>query len=99
MTSSGPSAGWYQDPSIRNTQRFWDGAGWTEQTRAPDYTEQLAEDARGRLTLAWLLAFLLPFVGFFLGWRLTDERLGHGIAVMLVSVATMATAIWLKLAF
>jgi hypothetical protein len=99
MTTIVPPAGWYTDPQIRGTQRFWDGVSWTEQTRPTDYTEQLAEDARGRLTLAWVLAFLFPIVGFFLGWRLTDERPRHGIAVMLVSVLTLICGIWLRFAF
>lgn len=29
------SAGWYQDPSDQNRQRYWDGAQWTEQVQAP----------------------------------------------------------------
>jgi hypothetical protein len=27
-----PAAGWYPDPSIPGTQRYWDGTKWTDQT-------------------------------------------------------------------
>ncbi len=29
------SAGWYQDPSDSNRQRYWDGVQWTEQVQGP----------------------------------------------------------------
>jgi hypothetical protein len=29
-----PSAGWYLDPDVRMVLRRWDGARWTEPTRA-----------------------------------------------------------------
>jgi hypothetical protein len=32
MNSQIPS-GWYPDPSGFNCERFWDGEGWTQQTR------------------------------------------------------------------
>lgn len=44
---SAPAAGWYDDPApgaAPGAQRFWDGSGWTEQTRpaAADLTEVAA---------------------------------------------------------
>jgi hypothetical protein len=28
-----PAAGWYPDPQIPGTQRWWDGTRWTDQTQ------------------------------------------------------------------
>lgn len=53
-----PPAGWYPDPQSGASERWWDGAAWTMQTRAPDvtvpaeplaeepFTEQVVEEAR-----------------------------------------------------
>ena len=30
---SSPQAGWYQDPQDQNSQRYWDGTQWTNQTQ------------------------------------------------------------------
>jgi hypothetical protein len=30
-----PPAGWYPDPSIAGSSRWWDGTRWTDQTRTP----------------------------------------------------------------
>ena len=32
--SAGPPPGWYPDPEMVGTQRYWDGSQWTEH-RAP----------------------------------------------------------------
>ena len=45
-----PAPGWYPDPSMRDTQRYWDGARWTEHVApvnagpAPAATDQLGPD-------------------------------------------------------
>ena len=30
MVNTKPGAGWYDDPSMVNTRRYWDGQAWTE---------------------------------------------------------------------
>jgi hypothetical protein len=32
-TAAQPAAGWYPDPQIPGTQRWWDGTRWTDQTK------------------------------------------------------------------
>lgn len=32
---TGPAPGWYDDPTMANTRRYWDGEQWTEH-RAPE---------------------------------------------------------------
>lgn len=34
-----PPAGWYPDPQSGVSERWWDGAAWTMQTRAPEVSE------------------------------------------------------------
>ncbi len=42
----------------------------------------------GLVTAGWIMAFLLPIVGFFVGLALLirGNRIGHGIGVMIASV-------------
>jgi Protein of unknown function (DUF2510) len=36
QTPAAPAPGWYPDPSIPGTQRYWDGTRWTDQTHTPE---------------------------------------------------------------
>jgi hypothetical protein len=64
MSSSAPvvvPAGWYLDPAVPGTQRWWDGASWTEQVApaAPVVPPQTF----GPRSLVWgIIAVVLPFV-------------------------------------
>jgi hypothetical protein len=33
--STGPAAGWYDDPEVRGQKRYWDGVRWTEHRAVP----------------------------------------------------------------
>lgn len=63
----GPPAGWYPDPSQPHTQRYWDGATWTEQ-RAP-LTTAPGQRPSGAFPAALALAIVgaaIAVVGVFL---------------------------------
>lgn len=54
-------AGWYPDSQMANTQRYWDGARWTEQV-APavptDAAERTAEATSGLLNVVLIVVAL-----------------------------------------
>lgn len=49
-------AGWYPDPSDPNTQRYWDGARWTENRSPGAVTLKL--DTNGKAIAAMVLGIL-----------------------------------------
>ncbi|REE59604.1 uncharacterized protein DUF2510 [Streptomyces sp. 3212.3] len=46
--SSAPPPGWYRDPSYPLTERWWDGAAWTDHRRQPDAPVAPVAPADGR---------------------------------------------------
>ena len=61
-----PTAGWYEDPTGRGGQRYWDGAGWTSETRAPmsEIAERPRNARRGTLLVgAFATVLALGVVG------------------------------------
>jgi len=64
--------GWYPDPSVRNTQRYWDGATWTSwvsaQPPAANGLQQAGRDISNLgANITWIvlgLALLLLIVLF-----------------------------------
>ncbi|MGI9621396.1 MAG: DUF4190 domain-containing protein [Acidimicrobiales bacterium] len=51
---AGPGRGWYPDPSQTATQRYWDGAAWTDQT-APIAPERQPASGTNGLAIASLV--------------------------------------------
>lgn len=87
-----PPAGWYDDPKMVNTRRYWDGAKWTEhrQEKAAAAAPVVVQaDEPSRAAVGWGVAFaiLIPFVGFFIGLALLGKRGNDGIKIVVVSVA------------
>jgi hypothetical protein len=83
-----PNAGWYPDPELAHTQRYWDGSKWTDQ-RAP--IEQGASD--GLVTAGYVTAVILPLVGFVLGFVLiARKREAHGFACVILSIVAAVVA-------
>ena len=69
-TQHGPVAGWYADPELAGTQRYWDGRAWTEHrhppTRAPLPLKQANDMALGGFIAGCVAVFfgLIPFTWF-----------------------------------
>jgi hypothetical protein len=87
-----PGPGFYPDPNDPNVERYWDGQKWTESRqpigRRPGEKEQ---EANGVIIAGYVLAVLIPLVGFILG--LTQiNRNRHGLWVVILSV--VAFAVW-----
>jgi len=69
-----PAAGWYDDPTMVNTRRYWDGTQWTQHrqempapaARAP-VPAVVEEKPSNWINAAYLFAFLLPVVGLIIG--------------------------------
>lgn len=75
--SSRPAAppGWYPHPSMAGTQRYWDGARWTDHVApmAPsNWMAQAASTAKLE-TWGWLGAFFFPIVGIVIGIMLLSR--------------------------
>jgi Protein of unknown function (DUF2510) len=92
-----PGPGWYLDPNDSATNRYWDGARWTENrspvgpVATPDGKEQ---HASGTIVAGYIFAVLMPLVGFIIG--LTQiNRSRHGLWVVVASVA--AFVLWVAL--
>lgn len=86
MSSVGPEPGWYLDPERRDTQRYWNGAAWTEH-RKPTH------GAMGPAP-----AFSSGSGGFKSFWLgLSDSGRGWiiigGIAAVIVAVVVVTVAI------
>jgi Protein of unknown function (DUF2510) len=93
-----PPAGWYRNPEGAG-QRYWDGAHWSEHyaddrgqiTPVPP-PPATARRSDGLVTTGYILAVLLPIVGFIIGIVLLTRRNDQGAWVMVASVA--AFVVW-----
>lgn len=80
--------GWYADPQMANTQRYWDGERWTDQVApgAPVSTPNVkSSDALD--TAGWLTAVFVPIVGFVIGCVMLGRRPQAGVGMMLLALA------------
>ena len=82
------AAGWYADPEMAGTQRYWDGEKWTDNVAPAAAPPARYEDTSDGLVVAgYLTAVLFPIVGFIIGIILiTRGRSGHGVAMMVIAV-------------
>lgn len=97
MTTASP--GWYQHETL---MRYWDGMDWTDQTRP--LVQQTAvpattESAGGIVTVGYILAVLMPLIGFILGivvaTRPVKTTSKHGAWIIVVSVG--AFIVWIAI--
>lgn len=98
MESSGgaPGPGWYPDPNDPATNRYWDGAKWTD-SRAPRQLPGTAagekeQEATGVIIAGYIFAILMPIVGFIIGLTQVNRN-RHGLWVVIASV--VAFVLWL----
>jgi hypothetical protein len=96
-SAAAPGPGFYPDPSDSAVNRYWDGSAWTDsrESRAPTTsTPDKQQNADGTIIAGYVLAILMPLIGFIIG--LTQiNRNRHGIWVVVVSIA--AFFIWLSI--
>lgn len=89
-------AGWYDDPKLPDTRRYWDGTKWTDH-RAEKQTvppiEPKEEPGGCVLALGWLLLLPAPLISFIIGLTLLGKRGSSG--VWLVSVSAVVGVLWL----
>ena len=86
-------AGWYPDPQMAGTQRYWDGRTWTGSVApmapASPVLMRPPRNDNGLETGGWICAFLLPIVGVILGIILAARGNNKGIGILVVSIVAM----------
>jgi hypothetical protein len=85
MTPRPSPPGWYQDPAMGGSQRYWDGTRWTEHVAPPAASAPPVQS----MGLGYALAVLLPVVGLIYG--LVKWRVG-GPPVVVASI--VAWIVW-----
>jgi hypothetical protein len=100
---SAPAPGWYPHPSMASTQRYWDGARWTDHiapaSSAPTTLRETADQqpGSGGLVMAgWPLAVFIPIVGFVIGLVLLTRhqvRAGAGIVALSLAMVVALTVV------
>ena len=86
-----PAQGWYPDTQMVNTQRFWDGSTWTDQTMP--LPQQPQRDSSTLEVLGWIGAFVMPLAGFIIGCVLSS-RPGKGTSAGLMIVVSIGAALF-----
>lgn len=81
--------GWYPHPTMVNTQRYWDGARWTDHIApgAPRPPVAARRSSDGDIIGACILGVVLPIVGFIWGIVMVARNEPRGWLPMAVSVA------------
>lgn len=101
VAQSRAGAGWYPDPQMAGTQRYWDGQQWTGHV-APAGPEAQVRVEQGRtdnqLVIAGLvLAVLFPLAGFIIGCILVGRPYQTGNGVLCMVGSLVMACFWLYL--
>ena len=87
--------GWYPDPKMARTQRYWDGQRWSEHV-APAAMHAVGPTrqpfSQGAEVVGWLTAIFMPIVGAIIGIVMLSKGHSRGIAMIILAVG--ATAYW-----
>lgn len=104
MTASAPqpNAGWYPDPEMAGTQRYWDGGEWSDHV-APLGQVQPAENPadvfidRESLNWGhWVAVLLIPLLGLI--WGVLQLGRNPRIGAQLLGIALLGVVLyWLVL--
>lgn len=87
-------AGWYPDPVMADTRRYWDGSRWTDHI-APGVTPAPPRESDTVLVAGWICAVLFPPVGMGLALSLPPRHKRHQPWMLTVStVLTFAFPIF-----
>jgi hypothetical protein len=81
-------AGWYVHPNGHpGLETYWDGTQWTNAQRpiGPAQPEK-AKNRTGDIVAGYILAFIMPIVGFIVGIVFTAQRRNHGLGILIASV-------------
>jgi uncharacterized membrane protein YqaE (UPF0057 family) len=90
-----PAAGWYPDPQMAGTQRYWDGAKWSDHVAPLDTRDAAVGDRGGAPGLNWghwLMAFLIPPLAVVMGISELGRR--PRLGAQLIAVGLVAGAAW-----
>ena len=86
-----PVAGWYPDPDDpEHSQRYWDGARWTDQRAPYAQPPSKAKSGDGLVAAGYVFSLLIPIVGLIIGGVLLGRKDKHGPWVFGLSVFFIA---------
>lgn len=92
----GPPPGWYPDPRLAGTQRYWDGMGWTGHVAAARPPVSMSEGPSGPLIgIGWTMTLFFPIVGLILGIVVVSKGSNQGVGMIIGSIIVLS--LWLTL--
>lgn len=75
--------GWYPDPVMPQTQRYWDGWRWTEHA-APAPSD--SSNSQALVVGGFVMALLIPIIGFLIGLVVAFRDGAMGLAIIILSL-------------
>ena len=85
--------GWYADPEMADTQRYWDGAAWTEHRAPGSPASEKGISTDSLETAGWISAIFFPAIGFIIGLVLTGRDDTQGWWIVLTSLLCSAVIV------
>lgn len=80
-------AGWYPDPKMPGTQRYWDGTEWSDHVApAPNSQRPAQPDNSALVAVGIVTALLLPIVGFIVGCVVAGRDSKTGAVIIVLSL-------------
>lgn len=88
-------AGWYPDPKMADTQRYWDGERWSDHVApanaAPAADLEARRQSSNLETWGWLGAIFLTPVGFVIAIVMMSRGQSAGRAAMMLALSVVMT--------